>query len=105
MNFLYLTTDNIWLIEFFNSGVFNSITTVLTFVPQVMLMFVFLTILEDSGIIARMAYVLDDFLTKFGLNGKAVYIMLLGLGCNTMSTTATRNMNGKNLKIICFYKK
>ena len=99
MNFLYLTTDNIWLLEFFNSGVFNSVLTVISFVPQVALMFVFLSILEDSGIIARLAYVFDDVLSCFGLNGKALYLMLLGLGCNTMSTTASRNLNDKNLKI------
>ena len=46
-----------------------------------------------------MAYVFDDFLSYFGLNGKAVYIILMGLGCNTMSTVATRNMNSKNLRI------
>ena len=99
MNLLYMTTDNIWLIEFVRSGVLNSIITVISFVPQVSLMFVFLTILEDSGIIARLAYVFDDILNNFGLNGKALYIMLLGFGCNTMSTTATRNMSDKNLKI------
>lgn len=99
MNFLYMATDNIWLIEFVRNGVLSSVVTVITFVPQVCLMFIFLTLLEDSGIISRLAYVFDDFLNFFGLNGKALYIMLLGLGCNTMSTTACRNMNEKNLKI------
>jgi len=99
MNILYLTTDNIWLIEFVRSGVLNSIVTIISFVPQVSLMFIFLTILEDSGLIARLAYVFDDLLNIVGLNGKSLYIMLLGFGCNTMSTTATRNMSDKNLKI------
>lgn len=99
MNFLYMITDNIWLIEFFRSGVFSSVLTVVSFVPQVCLLFIFITILEDSGIIARMAYVFDDFLSLFGLNGKAIYLMLLGLGCNTMSTLACRNMSEKNMKI------
>ena len=62
-------------------------------------MFAFLSIMEDSGIISRLAYVLDDFFNIFGLNGKALYIMLLGFGCNTVSCTASRNMNNKNLKI------
>ena len=99
MNFIYMTTDNIWLIEFFRSGVLNSVVTVISFVPQVCLMFMFLTILEDSGIISRLAYVFDDLLNKFGLNGKVLYIMLLGFGCNTMSTTVTRNLSDKNAKI------
>lgn len=98
MNFLYMITDNIWLLEFFNGGVINSIITVICFVPQVCLLFVFLSLLEDSGLISRFAYVFDDFLNCFGLNGKALYIMLLGFGCNTMSTTTTRNLNDKNLR-------
>jgi len=98
MNVIINLTDNVWLIEFFSQGVFSSFFVILSFLPQVVLMFVFITLLEDSGIISRMAYVFDDFLSKFGLNGKAIYILLLGLGCNTMSTMVTRNMNNKNLK-------
>jgi len=97
-NLICFITDNIWVIEFFNQGVLNSFTIILSFLPQVVLMFVFLTILEDSGIVSRLAFVVDDFLTKFGLNGKAIYIMLMGLGCNTASTMLTRNMSDKNMK-------
>ncbi len=99
LNFLYSTIDNIWVIQFFEGGVFSSVTTVLSFLPQVTLLFIFLGVLEDSGLIGRLAFVLDDFLSAFGLNGKAIYIMLLGFGCNTVSTMATRSMNTKELKI------
>lgn len=98
MNFLYLITDNVWLIEFVRNGILNSIVTVIGFIPQVTLLFVFLSILEDSGIVSRFAYVFDDLLNFFGLNGKVLYVMLLGLGCNTMSTAVTKNMSEKNLK-------
>ena len=99
MNFLYSNVNNIWVIQFFSEGVFSSFSTIITFLPQVCLLFAFLIILEDSGLISRMAYVFDDFLSIFGLNGKAVYVMLLGLGCNTMSAMASRNMDDKSLKI------
>ena len=99
MNLLYSVTDNIWFLEFVSGGIFSSVITVLSFLPQVVLLYVFLTILEDSGLIARMCFVFDDFLSKLGLTGKSIYIMLLGLGCNTMATTATKNLNGKNLRI------
>ena len=99
LNLLSLITNNMWLIEFFSGGVINSFTIVLSFLPQVCLLFIFLSILEDSGLISRLAYVFDDFLSFFGLNGKSIYIILLGLGCNTMSTLASRNANNKNLKI------
>ncbi len=99
MDLIVCATDNIWLIEFFSGGIFSSLGTVLSFLPQVVLLFIFLTILEDSGIISRMSFVFDDFLSIFGLNGKAIYIMLMGLGCNTMSTMASRNMGDNNLKI------
>lgn len=99
VNLICTISDNIWLIEFISNGVLSSISTVLGFVPQVCLLFVFLTILEDSGLIARLSYLVDDLFSKVGLNGKAIYTMLLGLGCNTMSTMATRNMPNKNMKI------
>ena len=99
MNFLCLKIDNIWVIEFVQNGIFGSVLSVISFIPQVAMMFAFLSMLEDSGIVSRMAFVLDDFLTKFGLNGKSFYIMLLGFGCNTLSTATTKNLNGKNLKI------
>ena len=98
INFLTSVTDNVWLIEFFSSGVFSAFTTILGFLPQICLMYVVLTILEDSGLVARLCYVIDDFLAPFGLNGKIVYIMLMGLGCNTLATLTTRNIKGKNLK-------
>ncbi len=99
INLLTTITDNIWLIEFFNSGVFSSFTTILSFLPQICLMYLALTILEDSGLIARLCYVVDDFLSGLGLNGKVIYLMLMGLGCNTLATLSARNMKGKNLKI------
>lgn len=97
-NFLLLTTDNIWIIELISVGVFSSISTILLFIPELCLLYVFITILEDSGILARMCYVFDDFLSKIGLNGKAIYIMLLGLGCNTMSCMVCRNMSDRNMR-------
>ncbi len=98
INLLTNITDNVWIIEFFSSGVFSSFTTILGFLPQICLMYVVLTILEDSGLIARLCYVFDDFFSRIGLNGKVVYILLCGLGCNTLATLTTRNIKGKNLK-------
>jgi len=88
----------VWLIEFFKGGIFSSFSTILGFLPSICLMYIFLTVLEDSGLISRLAYALDDMFTSFGLNGKAVYIMLMGLGCNTMATMLSRNMTNKELK-------
>ena len=98
LDLLSSITDNVWLIEFFSSGVFLSFATILSFLPQICLMYMVLTILEDSGIIARLCYVIDDLLSPMGLNGKVIYVMLMGLGCNTMATLTTRNLKGKNLK-------
>lgn len=98
LNLLYCVTDNIWLLEFVSNGVVSSFSAVLCFLPQVVLLFVFLTVLEDSGLISRIAFSFDDFLTKFGLNGKAIYVMLLGIGCNTMSCLACRSMSDKNMR-------
>lgn len=99
MKVLVMIIDNVWVLEFFENGVFASIGGVLGFLPQICLVYVFLTILEDSGLVARLSYLFDDVLSSFGLNGKAIYLMMLGLGCNTMATTTTRNISDKSMKV------
>ena len=58
--------------------------------PQIMLLFLFLSILEDSGYISRAAFLMDQLLRKIGLNGKAFIPMLMGLGCTVPALMATR---------------
>lgn len=88
-----------WVIRIFNEAIFASIITISSFLPQVALLYIFLSILEESGVISRIAFLLDDFFSKIGLNGKCVYTMLMGFGCNTSATFTSKNMADKNSHI------
>ena len=88
-----------WLIELVRVGIFGGVGTIISFLPQVVLLFVFLSILENSGYISRLAFCLDDTLKVVGLSGKSVYTLLMGFGCSTTACLTARNMTDKNAKI------
>lgn len=88
-------------------AIFGGVGTVLSFLPQVVLLFFFLSVLEDSGYLSRVAFIFEDILGKIGLSGKSVYTLLMGFGCSTTAIMTSRNMEDKNAKIktalICPY--
>lgn len=85
--------------NFVNQALVGGIGSVLTFLPQVALLFFFLSLLEDSGYLARVAFVFEDILGGIGLSGKSVYTLLMGFGCSTTAVLTARNMEDKNSKI------
>lgn len=88
-----------WIYDLFNVAIFGGVGTVLSFLPQVVLLFFFLSILEDSGYMSRIAFIFEDILGKIGLSGKSVYTLLMGFGCSTTAIMTARNMDDKNAKI------
>lgn len=88
-----------WIYDLFNVAIFGGVGTILSFLPQVVLLFFFLSILEDSGYMARIAFIFEDILGKIGLSGKSVYTLLMGFGCSTTAIMTARNMDDKNAKI------
>ena len=88
-----------WIYDLFNVAIFGGVATVLSFLPQVVLLFFFLSVLEDSGYLARIAFIFEDILGKIGLSGKSVYTLLMGFGCSTTAIMTSRNMDDKNAKI------
>ncbi len=88
-----------WFYELINTAVFGGVGTVLSFLPQVVLLFFFLSVLEDSGYLSRIAFIFEDILGKIGLSGKSVYTLLMGFGCSTTAIMTARNMDDKNAKI------
>ncbi|MBP3619026.1 MAG: ferrous iron transport protein B [Clostridia bacterium] len=90
---------NSWFYELFNVAIFGGVATVLSFLPQVVLLFFFLSILEDSGYMSRIAFIFEDILGKIGLSGKSVYTLLMGFGCSTTAIMTARNMEDINAKI------
>ena len=96
---LSLITHTQWLLDLFNDGIFDAFNSVLSFIVPVCLLYIFLGLIEDSGIMARMAFMLDDSLSRIGLNGKSAYTLLLGFGCNTTAVITAQGMTNKNAKI------
>ena len=74
-------------------GVFAGVGSVLSFLPIVVTLFFFLSILEDSGYMARVAFVMDKLLRKIGLSGRSIVPMLIGFGCSVPAIMATRTLS------------
>lgn len=73
-------------------GVFAGVGSVLSFLPTIVILFCFLSILEDSGYMARVAFVMDKLLRKIGLSGRSFVPMLIGFGCSVPAIMATRTL-------------
>ncbi len=73
-------------------GIFNGVGSVLSFLPVIVVLFFFLSLMEDSGYIARVAFVMDKLLRKIGLSGRSIVPMLIGFGCTVPGVMATRTL-------------
>ena len=74
-------------------GIFQGVGSVLTFIPIIVVLFFFLSMLEDSGYMARVAFVMDKILRKIGLSGKSIVPMLIGFGCTVPGVMSTRTLS------------
>ena len=99
VNFIAGVCDIPWVIGLFENGIVAGLGSILSFLPQVVLLFFFLSILEDSGYLARLAFSFEDIFKKLGLSGKSVYTLLMGFGCSATAALTARNMEDKNSKI------
>ena len=82
----------LWVGSFIVDGVLGGLFAVLGFLPQILLLFLFFSILEDSGYMARVAFLLDRIFRKFGLSGKAFMPMIMGFGCSIPAMINTRTL-------------
>ena len=76
-------------------GVFVGVGSVLTFLPIIVVLFFFLSLLEDSGYMARVAFVMDKLLRKIGLSGRSIVPMLVGFGCTVPGVMASRTLSSE----------
>jgi ferrous iron transport protein B len=90
--FLSMSGASEWTHGLIVDGIIGGVGAVLSFVPQIMLVFFFLSVLEDSGYIARAAFIMDRLLRRFGLSGRSFMPMLMGFGCSVPSILATRTL-------------
>ena len=81
-----------WAASLINDGIVGGITAVLGFLPQILTLFLFFSILEDTGYMARVAFILDRIFRRFGLSGRAFMPMIMGFGCSLPAMINTRTL-------------
>ncbi len=81
-----------WVISLIGDGILGGLGSVLSFVPQIITLLLFLSILEDTGYMARVAFILDRIFRKFGISGRAFIPMIMGFGCSIPAMTNTRTL-------------
>ena len=81
-----------WAVGLINDGILGGIGAVLSFLPQILVLFFFFSVLEDSGYMARVAFILDRIFRKFGLSGRAFMPMIMGFGCSIPAMINTRTL-------------
>lgn len=84
-----------WLINLICDGIISGVGGILTFLPNITILFIALAFLEDSGYMARVAYVMNDIMEKLGLSGRAFIPMVLGFGCTVPAIMASRALESK----------
>jgi len=89
-----------WAISLVGDGILAGIGGVVSFLPQILVLFLLMSLLEDSGYMARVAFVMDRIFRKFGLSGKSFIPLLMGFGCSVPALMASRTLeNEKDRKI------
>ena len=86
---------NVALHSLIIDGIFNGVGTVLSFLPIIVTLFFFLSILEDSGYMARVAFIMDKLLRKIGLSGRSIVPMLIGFGCTVPGVMASSTLSSR----------
>lgn len=81
-----------WFTGFFCDGILSGLFAILGFLPQILVLFLFFSIMEDTGYMARVAFILDRIFRKFGLSGRAFIPMIMGFGCSVPAMVNTRTL-------------
>ncbi len=89
-----------WLTGFALDGVWAGVVTVAAFVPLIILFFLFMAVVEDSGYLSRAAFLTDALMAKLGLDGRSFVMMLMGFGCNVPAAMGTRIMRSRGLRLL-----
>ncbi|MGB7816542.1 MAG: ferrous iron transport protein B [Methylotenera sp.] len=89
-----------WLNGLLLDGIFNGISTVAAFVPIIVLFFLVMSMVEDSGYLSRAAFLMDAFMAKIGLDGRGFVMVLMGFGCNVPALMGTRVMRSRPMRLL-----
>ena len=89
-----------WLVSFTTDGIFGGVGAVVEFIPLIVVLYGLMGFLEDSGYMARAAYLMDNIMRALGLQGKAFISMIVGFGCNVPGVMSTRTLENKRDRMI-----
>lgn len=89
-----------WWKDMVVDGVIGGVGSVLVFLPNILLLYLFISLLEDSGYMARAAFIMDRMMHKMGLHGKSFIPMIMGFGCNVPAIMATRTIESRKSRLI-----
>jgi ferrous iron transport protein B len=89
-----------WLHGLLVDGIYNGVGTVATFVPIIILFFLFMAVVEDTGYLSRAAFLMDALMSRLGLDGRSFVMLLLGFGCNVPALMGTRVMRSQALRLL-----
>lgn len=87
-----------WVVDLVGDGIIHGVGGILTFLPQVVLLFFFLALLEDSGYISRVAFMTDGLFRKIGLSGRSAFTMLMGFGCSATAVLTARGLEDDTMR-------
>lgn len=96
----FLISAPTWLSGLLLDGVYNGLGTVAAFIPIIVLFFLIMTMVEDSGYLSRAAFLVDALMAKMGLDGRGFVMVLMGFGCNVPALMGTRVMRSKNMRLL-----
>lgn len=89
-----------WLVSLLTEGLIGGVGSVLVFVPNIVILFLVISLLEESGYMARAAFVMDRFMHLLGLHGKSFIPMIIGFGCNVPAIMATRTLESRKDRML-----
>lgn len=89
-----------WLHGLLLDGIYDGVGTVAAFVPVIILFFLVMTLVEDSGYLSRAAFLMDAFMARLGLDGRSFVMLLMGFGCNVPALMGTRIMRSRALRLL-----
>ncbi|MBU6223442.1 MAG: ferrous iron transport protein B [Burkholderiales bacterium] len=90
----------LWLQGLLLDGLYNGLGTVASFIPLIILFFLFMGIVEDTGYLSRAAYLMDALMARFGLDGRSFVMLLMGFGCNVPALMGTRVIRSRGLRYL-----
>ena len=89
-----------WLKDLIVDGVIGGVGSVLVFLPNIMILYLFISLMEDSGYMARAAFIVDKLMHRIGLHGKSFIPMVMGFGCNVPAIMATRSIESRKSRLV-----